>query len=232
MAWSASTGSRSPSGAAAVFRPPRRRQPLGEGPAEQRLAVALGEVREEGVEPLLLPGDQVDQRVAGAHQRVELRHERRQGRAGGIGGAGGGHRRGSIAGPAGPGRPASYARVDGRSRSHAAGRPAPPRPRCRAAPRRRGRAGQRHGLGQLRVVADQRRAVAERRARAPAAAGRRGAAGEARLLLDRRAGGLGQEAGGLAGARERAGDGCAVTRSLAGQRPAPRAAKAPRARRP
>ena len=63
-------------------------------PAEARVTVQpsralpwrCGQVAEQRLEPLLLAGHQVDQRVAGPHQRVELLQEGGQGGGGGAGG--------------------------------------------------------------------------------------------------------------------------------------------------
>ncbi len=67
---------------------------LRHGPAEERLAVGLGELAQDRLEPLLLRGDEVDERVPGADEDVELLHElrrRRARRVGGGRGAGGCH---------------------------------------------------------------------------------------------------------------------------------------------
>ena len=86
---------RRPLGAAHAAEPLRRR------PAEERLPVALRELGQDRLDPQLLRGDEVDERVAGPHQRVELLDEARRRRAGGLGGrrvAGRGHARESTAG--------------------------------------------------------------------------------------------------------------------------------------
>ena len=57
-------------------------QPLRDRPGVERLAVRFGQAGEERVDPLLLPGHEVDERVAGADEDVEFINETGQGRAG------------------------------------------------------------------------------------------------------------------------------------------------------